>query len=123
MKEILLYNLDNEKGKQIRQVCSPLSISCRDVASDEYLQTIGALAGLPGFMLRPMTVAAPAFSDEMMLFCGFTNDDIYDFLSRYKAAGIAPVHLKATLTPHNVGWNSLEIHDELTKEHEAMNKE
>ena len=93
-----------------------------DVASDEYLQTIGALAGLPGFMLRPMTVAAPAFSDEMMLFCGFTNDDIYDFLSRYKAAGIAPVHLKATLTPHNVGWNSLEIHDELTKEHEAMNK-
>ena len=122
MKEILLYNLTNEKGKQIRQVCSLLSISCRDVAPDDYLQTIGALAGLPGFMLRPMTVAAPAFSDEMMLFCGFTNDDIYTFLSRYKAAGIAPVALKAALTPHNVQWNSLEIHKELSEEHRQMHQ-
>ena len=56
-----------------------------------------------------------------MIFCDFNSDDIYNFLSRSKAAGIAPVHLKAALTPHNVQWNSLEIREELLKEHAAMN--
>lgn len=120
MKEILLYNLDNEKGKQIRRVCSPLSISCRDILPAEYLETIGALASLPGFMRRNLPVSVPAFSDEMMLFCGFTNDDIYTFLSQCKAAGIAPVALKATLTPNNVQWNSLELHAELCNERAAL---
>ena len=94
----------------------------RDITPAEYLETIGALAGLPGFMRRNLPASAPTFSDEMMLFCGFTGEDIYAFLAQYKAAGIAPVALKASLTPHNVQWNSLEIHAELCKEHEALKK-
>ena len=30
--------------------------------------------------------------------------------------------LKAGLTPYNIGWNSLELHDELVREHEEMQK-
>lgn len=122
MKQILLYNLNNEKGKQIRKVCSPLHIMCHDVPPSEYLEHIGALAGLPGFKLSGQSISAPVFTDEMLIFCGFNNDDIYTFLSHYKAAGISPVHLKAALTPHNVQWNSIEIHKELSEEHRQLNQ-
>ena len=120
-KTILLYNLKNDKGVQIRRICSPLHISCRDVEPSEYMELIGALAGMPGFPRRQQSVSPVTFSEEMMIFCDFNSDDIYNFLSRSKAAGIAPVHLKAALTPHNVQWNSLQIREELLKEHAAMN--
>jgi len=120
MKEVLLYNLNNEKGKRIREVCASLSVSCCDITPADYLETIGALAGIVGYPRRH-TPAGPAFGEEMMIFCDFNSDDIYNFLSRSKAAGIAPVHLKAALTPHNVQWNSLQIREELLKEHAAMN--
>lgn len=122
MKQILLYNLNNEKGKQIRKVCSPLRIVCKDVMPNQYMEQIGALAGLPGFGMKQTPVAAPGFNEEMMIFCHFSNDDIYAFLSHYKAAGIAPIALKAALTPHNMQWNSLKIHKELSEEHRQMNK-
>lgn len=119
-KEILLYNLDNAKGKQISAVCSPLHIECRHVQRDEYLQLIGALAGMPGFPPKAR-ILGPTFDDEMMVFCGFDNDSIYTFLSHYKQAGISPIWLKANLTPHNLQWNSIQMHDELMKEHQNMN--
>lgn len=122
MKEILLYNLNNAKGQHIRKMCSSLGIACRDVMPADYLQPIGAVAGLPGFHMLPMTVSAPAFAEEMMVFCGFTNDDIYALLTQWKAEGIPPIHLKAALTPHNAQWNSLQLHNELGKEHAAMNR-
>lgn len=121
-KIILLYNLKNDKGVQIRRICSPLHISCRDVEPSEYMELIGALAGMPGFPRRQQSVSPVTFSEEMMIFCGFSNDDIYQFLAQYKAAGIAPVWLKASLTPNNIQWNSIELHKELSEEHRMMNK-
>ena len=121
-KTILLYNLKNDKGVQIRRICSPLHISCRDVEPSEYMELIGALAGMPGFPRRQQSVSPVTFSEEMMIFCGFSNDDIYQFLAQYKTAGIAPVWLKASLTPNNIQWNSIELHKELSEEHRMMNK-
>ena len=121
-KKILLYNLKTDKGEQIRRICAPLHISCQDVEPSEYMELIGALAGMPGFPRRPQTASPFTFDDEMMIFCGFSNDDIYHFLAKYKAAGIAPVWLKASLTPNNMQWNSIEIHKELGEEHRMMNK-
>ena len=35
---------------------------------------------------------------------------------------IPKINLKAMLTEHNVKWDSMTLHDELAREHEAMNK-
>ncbi len=121
-KTILLYNLKNDKGMQIRRICPPLHISCRDVDPLEYTELIGAIAGMPGFPIRRQAASPVSFSEEMMIFCGFSNDDIYQFLGQYKAAGIAPVWLKASLTSSSIRWNSIELHKELSKEHRMMNK-
>ena len=39
-----------------------------------------------------------------------------------RVAKLPPVALKAVLTDENKGWNMLELHEELQKEHEAMHK-
>ena len=35
---------------------------------------------------------------------------------------IPKINLKAMLTEHNVKWDSVTLHDELAREHEAVNK-
>ena len=42
------------------------------------------------------------------------------FLQAIRAAKLPPVALKAVLTDENKGWNVLELHEELQKEHEAL---
>lgn len=121
MKTLLLYNLQSVKGVQIRQLAASLQIVCKDITPEEYLKPVGSFAGFIGMPQPSETGNTTAFADEMMVFCGFESDSIYDFLARYKAAGIAPVWLKASLTPHNVHWNSLQLHRELSEEHRQLN--
>ena len=44
------------------------------------------------------------------------------FLHGFRADKIPPVSLKAILTPTNAGWNALQLHDELVKEREAIQR-
>ena len=39
-----------------------------------------------------------------------------------RVAKLPPVALKAVLTDENMGWNVLELHEELLKEHETLHK-
>ncbi len=106
---------------QIRQLAASQQIVCRDVTTDEYGETLGALCGFPDYPKRYIAPSAVTFSEEMMVFGGFEQVEIYQFLSAYKAAKIDPVWLKASLTKHNVQWNSLQLYDELSKEHRQIN--
>ncbi len=44
------------------------------------------------------------------------------FLNAMRKQKIPKINLKAMLTEHNVKWDSMTLHDELAREHEAMNK-
>lgn len=121
MKSVYLYNLHTPKGDAIRRLCRGMGIPVVEVAREDYLQPIGAIAGFPGFVRTPLRFEGVAFPDEMMLFQDFDDTDLSRFLTRYRDAGIARVDLKAGLTPHNIFWNSLQLHDELAEEHRLMN--
>ena len=43
-----------------------------------------------------------------------------EFLGLFRRMGIAPVALKAMLTPTNAAWDSEKLHEELAGEHRAM---
>lgn len=126
---ILFYNLNNEKGRKIKLICLKLKIRIRPVAPEDYLKPVGTLAG---YKELPVTDAGNAktsarendgFSDEMIVMKDFDNRLLDRFLLEMKRAKIERVALKAVLTPDNITWNSIELHDELQKEHEAMTKE
>lgn len=63
-----------------------------------------------------------AFTGEMLVFCGFQNDDLDAFISAYKASGIPRIELKAVLTHFNADWTPKKLFEELSKEHDAFDK-
>ncbi len=122
MEEILFYNLDNEKGKQIKQLCTLLKIPFKSVPREDYLEPIGAIAGIKSIERKHIPFEGQAFTDEMIVFKNFSDEVLEDFLRRYRQAGIEKVNLKAGLTPYNITWNSIQLRDELMREHEEMSK-
>lgn len=115
---VLLYNLDNRNGSRLRLICLKLHIRVRTVAPAELAEPVGALAGL----MEP--TGAPAegapFADEMMVMVHFGGKLLNQFLQEIRAAHLPGVGLKAVLTPTNMEWSSVRLHDELRREHEAM---
>lgn len=117
---LYLYNLRNDKGRLIELLCADRNIACRHVDVHEYGERIGFIAGIKGCTANKEQSSAPPFCDEMIVFKGFDQEMLGTFLSLYRQAGIAPVALKAGLTPTNVTWNSQQLHAELQQERDAF---
>ncbi|MCU6762944.1 DUF3783 domain-containing protein [Brotonthovivens ammoniilytica] len=116
-----MYNLDSEKGRKIKMICLKMKLRIIMVSSGQYLEPIGSLAGVSGIEPAGTVYEGNGFGDEMLVFKGFDNGTLDRFLRELKASGAGKVSLKAILTPDNVVWSSLELYEELKKEHEALN--
>ncbi len=57
---------------------------------------------------------------EIMVFSGISSEGLDMFLGAWRMAGIAPVPLKAILTPYNYTWTVYQLTQELVREHTAM---
>ncbi|MBE5808484.1 MAG: DUF3783 domain-containing protein [Clostridiales bacterium] len=117
MPVILLYNLHGERGMHIRMIALKLKLRMREVHPDEIGQPVGALAGL--LPAHPHAEPTP-FDDEMIVFVNFDRALLDRFLQEMRAARLPGVALKAVLTPTNMHWTSGQLHDEISREHEAM---
>ena len=115
---VLCYNLSPERAARIQTICLVQKLRLRTVAPAEYGEPIGALAGLFPAAGSP----APDFpaDEEMLVLCGFPEPALHAFLQGFRKAGVAPVALKAVLTPTNANWNSVQLYQELRREHAAM---
>ena len=103
MKEtILLYNFDSAAIRnKIKFLCIQSGIHIRVVEKQQYDVPIGILAcgkkeEMASFLRSEESESNASFDDPMLVFAGL-------------------------LTEHNVNWDSVTLHDELAKEHEAMN--
>lgn len=120
---VYFYNFNSARGRQIRMLCLTLGLKIRVVDRAQYKETIGAIAGVPGYSLSGEIYEGEGFEDEMLILKGFTGGMLDSFLHGFRKMKIQPVALKAVLTEANCGWNSLELHDELVKEHESMHSQ
>lgn len=119
---VLLYNLSGtEKGKQIKKVLIPLGIAIREVAKEQYLQPIGALAGIRGYEKTKEVYSGEGFLDEMLVMNRINGPRLDFILKSFRKAGIEKIDLKAIVTQTNASWNSLELYQEIKKEHESLN--
>ena len=123
MKGVLLYNLPKEKLGKIRFLLFKLGLEARAVAPEKYALPVGSLAGAEG--LSPAQEAAEApqedFSEEMLVMCGLSSAQFSGFLNALRQ-NRCTVALKAVLTETNARWSSVELHRELRREHEALQK-
>ena len=123
MKGVLLYNLSKEKLSKIRFLLFKLGLEGRVVSPEEFHLPVGALAGAEGLSPAPEASEAPQedFSEEMLVMCGLSSAQFSGFLNalRQNRCGVS---LKAVLTETNARWSSVELHRELRREHEALQK-
>lgn len=121
MEKVLLYNLsDTPMAFQLKVILASEKIRMRSVAPGEYRQAIGYLAGLPGFSDNGTVYDGEAFSEPMLVMCGFTGQRLDRLLGRLKTRKLPSISLKAVVTSQNQHWDSLQLYKELKAEHEAM---
>ena len=94
---LLCYNLHGEKMQKLRLAAMRLKIRIRPVERDEYAQTIAALCGLED--KTDAVYSGAGFEDEMLVMANFPAGMMNTFLGLFRRMGLAPVALKAMLTP------------------------
>ncbi len=122
LPSLLLYNLQGEKASRIKELCVRMGVVIATVPVSMYLEPIEVLVGGPEVTRLGLECPCCLFEDEMLLFNGFTDQKLTEFLTAYRAEGIEPVFLKATVTPHNRLWNSLQLRDKLKEEYDEFTK-
>ena len=118
---LLTYNLKPDTIARLRGICALQGIRIREVTTGEYVLPLGALAGIPVAGGAPHGTSA-AFTDEMLVMCHMLSNQLDDFLKAMRGSGVPSIPLKAVLTPTNITWNSAALHDELSREHAAMQR-
>lgn len=119
---LYMYNLHNEKGRQLELLCVSQGILCKHVDAALYNQPIGYVT-IEGFPASDTPAGDETFEDEMLIFKEFTQEQIGTFLSQCRQANIPPTPLKAGLTPTNIHWTSIQLHKELQEEHRAFTEQ
>ena len=114
---VLLYNLDNPRGAKIRRLCLPLGLRTVLIPREAYGLPLGELAA----GARPEAPYEGAgFDDEMLVLCDCPGRLLDLLLQSFRRNKVAPVRLKAVLTPTNRAWDSAALHAELCREREAI---
>lgn len=116
-KKILLFHVNKEKNLQIDKLCREMGLQAVIVEKRQYNEPLGALAGIQGFAPTNKPYTGAEFPMEMMVFSGIPSEELDPLLAAYRKQGIAPIPLKAILTPHNVFWTAYRLYGELMKEH------
>lgn len=118
--KILLFHINLEKKVRILALCRQLEMEPVVVEKAKYHQQMGVLAGIVGFKEKGGRFEGKELPGEMMVFSGMDENMLDMFLAEYKKAGIAPIALKAVLTPHNIRWTPEELFRELMGEHQTF---
>ena len=118
---LLTYNLDARTEARLRVLCQKQHIRYRAVDPGEYALPVGALAGIP-VAAEPAASPVQGFSDPMLVMCHMLSTQLNAFLQGLRESGVPRISLKAILTPTNVAWSSVQLRDELAREHEAVQR-
>ena len=113
---ILLYNLDKEKGIHFDVMCESLGIELVRVKEQDYLQPIGALAGISSVeRVEEVYEGEESFTEIMAVMKNFTSIGMVTLKDKMKkTAGVANnFELETILTEKNMNLNSIELRDRL----------
>lgn len=114
---ILVFNLSPEKLSKLRFTCMRLGVQVRPVNTADWGNSIGALCGMEPRSSAP--APEETFAEEMLVMANFTQSLANRLLAALKQARL-PIGLKAVLTPTNVHWTPVQLHQELSAERAAL---
>ncbi len=141
MKESVLYYNPSPAPHvaKMKSVLVRMGVRIKNISPEQVNQTVGYLAGLPGFeeWAGQVTVQGeaenkgteneasvggdlPVIPEEVLVMKNFTNRRIDELLLGFKKAGVPRIALKAIITEQNSKWTFYQLYEELKEEHLAM---
>ena len=98
----------------------PLGAEVTPVSRRQYQCSLAALAEGEGETSARSSYQGVPLGGRMVVFCG--TEGIEPMLVALRQAGVGPECLKAVLTPHNRRWTPPELFNELSREHQMMQR-
>ena len=111
-----MYHCSGEGFSRLKQIFAMLHLRMRVVEPDRYhvpLEELAVGKGEAGEMAEPLPEA-------MLVFCGLGQALLNQVLEVIRVAKLPPIPLKAVLTDTNRTWNTIQLHEELLREREAI---
>ncbi len=118
MPKLLMYNIEKRKSIEIKNLCRKLNISYSDIDKSDYGLTLESLLELSENNSKS---EGEDFNEEMLLLADFGEGVFNLFLSLLRKKKCT-VSLKAVLTDTNRKFTSYELFNEISQEHQAMQK-
>ncbi len=138
-EQVLYYTPSNTPNvAKLKGVLVRMGVRIKNISSEQMGQTIGYLAGIPGFEASEACAAESTVGDsstgsgvgasssaspipcEVLVMHNFTSRRIDELLLNLRRAGVPRIALKAVVTEHNSAWTFYHLYEEIRKEHEAM---
>ena len=125
-QEVVLYYTPDRHGNDVKLkgVLVRMGIRIRNISPDQIQETVGALAGVPGFSLSEgegQGLQEPVIPEPMLVMHRFTSRRVDELLLNLRKAGVPKINLKAVVTPSNCSWSFFHLYEEIRQEHEKMN--
>ena len=149
MKELVLYYNPSPSPHvaKLKSVLVRMGVRIKNIGPEQVNQTVGYLAGLPGFEAQAGVVAKvaetevaavgaasaeragvadgtaetlPVIPEEVLVMKNFTSSRIDALLYGLRKAGVPKIALKAIITESNSKWTFYQLYEELKEEHAAM---
>ena len=115
--ELVLYYGTNDPGMKKHEMMMKSVLV-------QVMETIGCLAGMPGFQEQENASAPlPVIPEQMLVMKDFTSSRIDTLLYQLRKAGVPKIALKAIVTEHNCGWSFYKLYEELKEEHRLMTEQ
>ena len=126
MKETVLYYTPQptKQSRTLKGILIRMGIRIRNISPQQVNQTVGMLAGVPGFEEKADAVkASPSQSipEEVLVLHQFSEQRLDALLLALRKANVR-IALKAIVTEQNCGWTFYQLYEEIRQEHEKMHQ-
>lgn len=112
-----MYNCSGPEFSKLRQIFAMLRLRMRPVEPERYHIPLEQLAQGQG---EPAAQGQEALPEAMLVFCGLGDALLDQVLEVIRVAKLPPIPLKAIMTEANRTWDTMQLHEELLKEREAI---
>lgn len=131
MELVLYYSTGDPRMKKqemmMKSVLVRMGVKIHNVAPDQVMESVGYLAGVPGFEKREVLQQPeaeekiPQITEQMLVMKDFTSRRIDTLLLNLRKAKVPKINLKAIVTEQNAGWSFYHLYEEIGEEHRRMN--
>ena len=109
-----------EAHRALSGLAADMEINIKKIAKRRYLQPVGCHLGLPDFPPTAVLYEDEELTPPMLVFFGMKERDFDRLSAKMRQARLLPDALKAVVTGHNLAWNALFLHRELSAEREQI---